>query len=81
MCTYIVANLFIFPLSFPFLPNIEMETNNQSNLIFISNPMTRIGITKFIPIQERKIEMKIKYSFSFSSNMYQTCSYSTKNFF
>ena len=31
----IVANLFLFPLSFSFLPNIEMETNNQSNLTFI----------------------------------------------
>ena len=53
----IVANLFLFPLPFSFLPNIEIETNNQSNLTFIPNPMTRIGITKFIP---------------FSSLMYQT---------
>ena len=48
MCTYIIVNLFLFPLLFPFLPNIEIETNNQSNLtIFLIQWQELVSLNSF----------------------------------
>ena len=53
------------------LLNVEMKTNNNSNLAFLVRPNTRIEITKFIPIQG-EIGMETKYSFSFPIPTYHT---------
>ena len=50
MCKGIIINLF-FSFIFSQLLNVEMKTNNHSNLTFLVHPNTRIEITKFIPIQ------------------------------
>ena len=48
MCTYIIVNLFLFPLLFPFLRNIEIETNNQSNLtIFLIQWQELVSLNSF----------------------------------
>ena len=54
----IIVNLFLFLFFFSLLHNIQMKTNNYSNLTLLVYPNTKIQITKFILTQKKKKRKK-----------------------